>query len=82
MKKHKKIQTPEQKWTFKRHFYYKGVLTGTKTRIYQMLLDNNNKKFLRPTLSGEEIKKLCSIIDVLNDVLKKYAKNTDLLKNK
>ena len=79
MKKHKKIQTPEQKWTFKRHFYYKGVLTGTKTRIYQMLLDNNNKKFLRPTLSGEEIKKLCSVLDVINDMLKKYDKTTALL---
>ena len=82
MKKHKKIQTPEQKWTFKRHFYYKGVLTGTKTRIYKMLLDNNSKKFFRPTLSGEEIKKLCNIIDVINDMLKKYDKTTDFLKNK
>jgi len=82
MKKRKKIQTPEQKWTFKRHFYYKGVLTGTKTRIYKMLLDNNSKKFFRPTLSGEEIKKLCNIIDVINDMLKKYDKTTDFLKNK
>jgi len=79
MKKRKKRQTPEQKWGFKRHFYYKGVLTGTKTRIYQMLLDNNNKKFLRPTLSGEEIKKLCSVLDVINDMLKKYDKTTALL---
>jgi len=79
MKKRKKIQTPEQKWTFKRHFYYKGVLTGTKTRIYKMLLDNNSKKFFRPTLSGEEIKKLCNIIDVINDMLKKYDKTTDFL---
>ena len=82
MKKRKKIQTPEQRWAFKRNFYYKGILTATKTRIYQMLLDNNSKKFLRPTLSGEEIKKLCTIIDVINDVLKKYDKNTALLKNK
>jgi len=78
--KKRKIQTPEQKWGFKRHFYYKGVLTGTKTRIYKMLLDNNSKKFFRPTLSGEEIEKLCNIIDVINDILKKYDKNTDLLK--
>ena len=44
-----------------------------------MLLDNNSKKFFRPTLSGEEIEKLCSVLDVINDMLKKYDKTTALL---